>query len=506
MSSEPSASPQNDADIISTFRAVTALENDNDARRILQLYAWNLDHAVTAYLDNPSILNDATAASASQPNHHQPSPPPQQPPPPSSVAMAAAAAAAADMQAQSQSNTRSQSTQQQTETSTSTALQAPNGQAAAPAFVRLPRWLFMVFSPIRFVWSFLSNITTKIIHLLSGPAFLIESAPGNTPTRRFVNFYESRYGNTHPDFHDGSYASALSAAGAQLKFMLVYIHSESHRLTPTFCQDVLSDPSFIAATNGSFVTWAGSITQREAAAAYHSLRAPALPFMAIVAPSTPSTASTTTAPTPNGNAYSQQPHEFARSQHGTLLSIRAGPTLVSGGATSAINWLTRVMQRHTQMIEALRQQRIDRESARLLRQQQDEEFARSLEADRRREREAELAREREQEEQKRLAELEVRRERKRQALGEEPEKGPGVASVVVRLPDGQRVGRRFNQEEALEQVFDWAEVNGVDIEKACLVMSFPRKMFKYPEDAELKIRDAGLFPSAMLLLEERVEE
>ncbi len=52
-------------------------------------------------------------------------------------------------------------------------------------------------------------------------------------------------------------------------------------------------------------------------------------------------------------------------------------------------------------------------------------------------------------------------------------------------------------------MFDWAEVNCVDIEVACLVTSYPRRSFRYPEDAGLSLKEAGLLPSAMLLLEER---
>lgn len=183
--------------------------------------------------------------------------------------------------------------------------------------------------------------------------------------------------------------------------------------------------------------------------------------------------------------------------------MRAGPSALTGGGAATVNWLSRVQQRHAGLLDGIREQRLERESARLLRQEQDEEFAASLEADRRKAREAEQERVREQTEQQRLDDVEVRRERKRQALGEEPEKGPGIASVMVRLPNGCRIGRRFSKDDALEKLFDWAEVNGVDIEVACLVMAYPRKTFLYPEDAGTSIEHAGLFPSCMLLLEER---
>lgn len=461
-----SYSTEQQEEALATFRAVTAIEDDDQARRILESFSWDLDQAVSSFLDDPHLIQSQAPHQSSRRQSERGS----------------QSGIVTDGSLASQNRTQLALAPPQNSTAPQNA--SPNGLP----FPRVPRWIFVMLSPFRFLWSFVSNMTSKLMHLLSGPAHLIESAPGDTPTRRFLSFYESRYGNAHPTFFDGSYLSALATANSQLKFLLVYIHSESHRLTSSFCRSVLANESFISTANDSFITWAGSITQRDAAAAHHALRAPALPFMAVVA-----------APSQPGSM------DIARAQFGTLLSLRAGPSLVTGGAQAATTWLTRVLQRHTPLLDAVRAQRMERESARMLRQQQDEEFAASLEADQRKEREAEEERAREESYRKRLEDLEVRRVRKKEALGEEPEKGPGIASIVLRLPDGTRVGRRFIQNDALEKVFDWAEVNGVDIEVACLIIPFPRKIFRYPEDADVKIGDAGLFPSCMLLLEERSE-
>lgn len=445
------------AQLISHFRAVTAIDTDRDARLILDFFSWDLDRAVTAFIDDPSILDQlhlpdsATTTETTDDTAPEPDPGnPAQPP-------------ANDHQINNNN------------------INADNSFVA-----RLPRWVFAIMSPFRFVWSFLSNMTAKLMHALSGPAFLIDSAPGNTPTRRFISFYESRYGTTHPNFYDGSYSAALNAANNQVKFLLVYLHSESHRLTPGFCQSVMSDEAFISTANASFVTWTGSVTQRDAASVHYSLRNPAFPVLAVIA-----------------GAHANSDNAQGPPTHGNVLSIRSGATLANGGGQAAANWLTRVLQRHNGVLEAARQAQVARESDRLLRQQQDEEFQAALEADREREREAQRKKEEEEKEQERLAQIEERRNRKRESLGAEPEKAAGVASVMLRLPNGTRVGRRFMQEDAMEKVFDWAEVNGVDIEVASLVMSYPKKTLRYPEDASMTLQDAGLFPSAMLLLEER---
>lgn len=452
---------------IATFRAVTAIGSDEDARRILLAYGWNLEDAVSSYLDSPrTTLNRAASVSNTVSDGDSI----QQNLPPSANSVLPHSNGFPHPHPQQENQNHAV---------------VPSRQ---PDSNRVPRWLLTLLSPFRFVWSFLSNFTNQVIRVLSGPARLIDAAPGLMPTTRFRSFYEAHHGVTHPPFFDGSYLSALSAANEQLRFLLVYIHSESHRLTSNFCRTIMTNDGFISAVESSFIMWAGSITQRDAAAAYNALRAPSLPLLAIVVARTRPAAS-----------------DIERGQFGTLVALRAGPSTVTGGADAIVSWLNRVSQRHAPILEELRSQREERESARLLRQQQDEEFAASLEADRRREQEAEQARAEEQREKSRLQQLETRRARKKEVLGEEPEKGVGTTSLVVRLPDGSRIGRRFHKDDTLEKVFDWAEVNGVDIEVACLVMSFPKKRFLYPEDAGTRIGDAGMFPSCMLLLEGRDE-
>eukprot|EP00177_Eucheuma_denticulatum_P003211 GFKZ01005795.1.p1 GENE.GFKZ01005795.1~~GFKZ01005795.1.p1 ORF type:complete len:460 (+),score=77.16 GFKZ01005795.1:76-1380(+) len=423
------------AEAIATLRAATGISTDEEAIRLLTASSWDLDRAATLFLDSPS---SSTA----------PAPPPT--PRPTPVRH----------------------------------LTTPTPQ------IRFPRWLAAVFSPLQFVWSFISTITQTLLNALGGPARAIDNSPGENPTARFINFFNQRYGTTHPPFFDGGYFAALSAAQADIKFLLVYLHSESHRLTHAFARDVLASPPFLQASS-PFVVWASSVTQREGAAAHYALRAPALPFLAVVA-----------AP----SARISPDADLAGANFGTVLAVRAGPPALVGGGEGAARWLQRVMERHGGLLDDVRRAREERESARLLREQQDAEYARALEEDRERERKLEEERRKVEVEENRIKQLEIRRERKRENLGVEPEKGAGVASVALRLPDGSKVGRRFKLEDKLEAVFDWAEVNRVDIEVACLVCTYPRRRFRYPEDAGISVKEAGLFPSVMLLLEERADE
>lgn len=177
-------------------------------------------------------------------------------------------------------------------------------------------------------------------------------------------------------------------------------------------------------------------------------------------------------------------------------------------------WLHSVLERFGGSLTRARIESEERSQSRSLREQQDREYHETLEADRRREleeRDAERkAAEEEQQrqdaiqaEKRKLEMLAERRFKKSQELGKEPEKGPGVTSIVLRLPDGTRVDRRFRLEDTVRVIFDWADIQGVSIEHAALVSSFPRKVLLYPEDADQTLEEAGLSQGTMLLIEER---
>ena len=50
----------------------------------------------------------------------------------------------------------------------------------------------------------------------------------------WIQAFESQYGLRHPRFFRGSYRQALDEAKRDLKFLLVYLHSEDHQHTRKF--------------------------------------------------------------------------------------------------------------------------------------------------------------------------------------------------------------------------------------------------------------------------------
>lgn len=51
----------------------------------------------------------------------------------------------------------------------------------------------------------------------------------------FINSYTNRY-NIHPVFYQGTYAQALNDAKNELRFLIVYLHSDSTTETQHFCR------------------------------------------------------------------------------------------------------------------------------------------------------------------------------------------------------------------------------------------------------------------------------
>mmetsp|Transcript_3999 Transcript_3999/g.11992 ORF Transcript_3999/g.11992 Transcript_3999/m.11992 type:complete len:193 (-) Transcript_3999:402-980(-) len=137
--------------------------------------------------------------------------------------------------------------------------------------------------------------------------------------------------------------------------------------------------------------------------------------------------------------------------------------------------------------------------------EQDREYEMALAMDRAREESLRMEREKQQreEEEKRQKELEAE-ERKKQKLLElpaEPTSGAANAtSLVVRMPDGSRLSRRFDVLNTVQDVMNWVESHAeAGLPTYELMTQFPRKTFT---DTSQSLKDAGLTPNASLIVHE----
>ncbi|XP_062198732.1 plant UBX domain-containing protein 8-like [Phragmites australis] len=166
---------------------------------------------------------------------------------------------------------------------------------------------------------------------------------------------------------------------------------------------------------------------------------------------------------------------------------------------------------------------------RLLREQQDDEYLASLQADQEKElkalqeaelrhleetatREDALEKQKQEEEERRKKQLEEEElasnlASKQAALpSEPPPNNEGAVTLVVRMPDGSRQGRRFLKSDKLQFLFDF-----LDIGRTCkpgtyrLVRSYPRRTFTNSE-GDVSFNDLGLTSKQEALFLEQIRE
>ncbi|KAI3727576.1 hypothetical protein L6452_16192 [Arctium lappa] len=134
---------------------------------------------------------------------------------------------------------------------------------------------------------------------------------------------------------------------------------------------------------------------------------------------------------------------------------------------------------------------------RLIREQQDDEYLASLQADREKELQEQAAREAAMEEAQRKLEEEQEIERqlaaKEASLPQEPTSDDeNAVTLLVRMPDGSRRGRRFLKTDKLQYLFDFIDVGRVVKPTAYrLVRPYPRRAFSDGE-GELTLNELGL--------------
>lgn len=169
---------------------------------------------------------------------------------------------------------------------------------------------------------------------------------------------------------------------------------------------------------------------------------------------------------------------------------------VEGREASEEEQLAQVLRMSQQEEEARQRQE--------LRQQQEQELAESVLMDQMREQEAQrereaaevLERSKWEEEQRAKEDLEAKAAR----LPEEPAADdPGRVALMLKLPDGGRLQRRFRATETLGFLYDYVDVQKAELAgRYRLVSTMPRKGY---EDRDVTLAQAGIGNQFVLLVE-----
>ena len=270
---------------------------------------------------------------------------------------------------------------------------------------------------------------------------------------RFIREFAEEYGPNQLPFLETGYAQALDTAKRDLKFLLVILLSPEHDDTSSFIRSTLLAPevqNYLSQTEPGSQTpqillWAGSVQDAEAYQVSAALNATRFPFAALIC----------NTPTSSGSGSA------------TSMSVVAQ---VSGPQTPAtfLAKLQRAVELFAPALDAARRKKADAESARSIRASQNDAYERSLATDRERAKRKREAEERKIAEEKAAleaaeaaerAKLNLERWRRWRAakIAAEPEGGADAVRISVRLPDGERVLRRFAAGVPLEELYAFVE-------------------------------------------------
>jgi len=290
----------------------------------------------------------------------------------------------------------------------------------------------------------------------------------------------SHYGEVHPEFHQGSLQQALRDAQAEHKFLVVVFHSAEHEDSRAFCSQVLfNNPPLNEFVAQGFMVWYGDVHTLEASKAMSVFNVTTFPYVSVL-------------------SCASRPRVLVN-----LMGRFSGDELLAN--------LVSVVDEHGVEQDNHRAQVAQNIENRQIMTEQRSEYEEALLADQERERQREAERAAREaaeeaareEEERRLREAEERRqelERLKESLSAEPEAGPEVVELAVRLPNGKSVVRRFAKAEPLQNVYTFVEVEAsklaLDLGSYSLV-DFRRKQFS---DKQASVADAGIEGNSRLLV------
>lgn len=98
----------------------------------------------------------------------------------------------------------------------------------------------------------------------------------------FIRHYDETYSREHPVFYQGTFSQVLNDAKRELRFLLVYLHTNDAIDTEVFCKETLSNPDVVRYINQNFLFWGCSIKTDEGKKTSHAIKANNYPFLAVL--------------------------------------------------------------------------------------------------------------------------------------------------------------------------------------------------------------------------------
>ncbi|AFZ80465.1 hypothetical protein BEWA_033180 [Theileria equi strain WA] len=287
----------------------------------------------------------------------------------------------------------------------------------------------------------------------------------------FLEFYESKYGSTHPKLFSGTFEEAKAEASNTGKLLLVYIHSDRDQ---RFCSELLSNKLVIEVLDSNFIVFIEYHKGPHMRRLINITNALLLPHVSIMA-----------CKTPTETRIIDRIEGFV--DYDKFISILVNAVDNADGPISSL------------------------ESSRKLREEQDEEFRKAVEIDSMKmmEKENDVRRRNTQAAIKKEKEEKIKRivhRRKQLAVEHKHLEAKGNTKIRVRLPTGHSIESLFDEDDTIEKVYQWVEASEYMEDKDDsikipydFVLSIPHPSQALSNKSQT-LKDANLVPNASILL------
>lgn len=345
-------------------------------------------------------------------------------------------------------------------------------------------WLLFISSlPLRVIMVTFYQFTHFVFRVIRP-----EHRPAVTdPTGNVVSFiqeYNQTFGDPHPTFYPGTYSQVLNEAKKELKFLLVYLHCKDHQDTNKFCRQTLCNPEVIEFINSNCLMWACSVDSLEGYRVSQALRENTYPFLALVVQ-----------------------REFRMTVVGRIEGFVEPECLLQR--------LRTIISDNEAFLVAARADREERSFNQALRQEQDVAYLESLRADQEKDEKKRRERLLEEERLREIRELELAEERKKEEMTKKkqdaikqvpPEPASdeiGICRILIRLPQGQKLERRFHRTiHTLKDLYYFILSHPDSPYQFEMATSFPKRTLPWQPGMDIipTLAEVGLGASEALLV------
>ncbi|KAK6111953.1 UBA-like domain family protein [Brugia pahangi] len=301
-----------------------------------------------------------------------------------------------------------------------------------------------LFDLISFLWS-----------LFRAPPLAVADSRGDV--QHFINDFSARFADSNNgiSFFNGSYEDAINECKNSLRFMIVYLHNPSHESCERFVRETLLSyqmKQFL--DRNEILLWGVSVRSQEGYKVSMALRESTYPFLALLC--------------------------MRETRMVVVLRLEGEYEL-----EPMLFTIQTAIDENCNYLDAIRNERHQREVNNRILREQESDYQRSLAADRARiserkraESERKIAEMKEAEEKRRKQEKKEKLDAIRMKLASElpPEsQAPDCIRVSVRFPNGERFERRFDVTNSLELLFNATLAHENCPPNLTLLSSYPRK-------------------------------